>query len=261
MNLTRHPALVEQLAAGYALGTLRGGARRRFETLARAEAPVRAAALIWEARLASVAELQPQSVPSPAVWKRVENLLNAEKEAKAMQAARLPAPSSGQGWWASLPLWRGLGAFGTTAAVLAVVVGADLRHLNANLTGQVRELSAKLSATPEIRYVAVLADDQSAAAMLVTFDARNQKMVVKRVGGFQEQPDKSLQLWALPQGGSPQSLGVLGSEAVLRLQAPGNDVREVPALAISLEPKGGVPAGSGPSGPVLFKGRLLETSL
>ena len=33
------------------------------------------------------------------------------------------------------------------------------------------------------------------------------------------------------------------------------------ALALSLEPRGGVPAGSGPSGPVLFKGALIQTAL
>jgi anti-sigma-K factor RskA len=85
--------------------------------------------------------------------------------------------------------------------------------------------------------------------------------MLKRVGGFQEQADKSLQLWALPQSGAPKSLGVLGSDAVIRLPATGDDVRQVPTLAISLEAKGGAPAGSGPAGPVLFKGALLETAL
>ncbi|MGQ2981222.1 MAG: anti-sigma factor, partial [Polaromonas sp.] len=80
MNITRNPSLVEQLAASYALGTLRGGARRRFEALARSHASVRAAALIWQGRMASVAELQPQAAPSPAVWKRIENLVNADKQ-------------------------------------------------------------------------------------------------------------------------------------------------------------------------------------
>jgi anti-sigma-K factor RskA len=261
MNLTQNPSLVEQLAASYALGTLRGGARRRFEELARAHAPARAAALIWQGRLASVAELQAQSAPSPAVWKRIENMLNAEKEAKTMQAARAPAGAPSRNWWASLGLWRGLSAAGTMAAVLGVLVGANLNSLNARLGGQVQELTAKLSAAPEIRYVAVLADDKSAASMLVTFDAKNQDMLLKRVGGFQEQADKSLQLWALPKTGGPRSLGVLGSGAVVRLPATSNDVQAVPTLAISLEPKGGVPAGSGPSGPVLFKGQLLETAL
>lgn len=35
----------------------------------------------------------------------------------------------------------------------------------------------------------------------------------------------------------------------------------VPTLAISLEPKGGVPSEPGPTGPVLFKGALIQTML
>lgn len=271
MNLIQNPSLIEQLAASYALGTLRGGARRRFESLARTHTAVRAAALIWQGRLASVTELQPLAAPSPAVWKRIENLVQGEKQAKAMQAARLSGASSrsgGQGWWASLALWRSASLAGGAVAVLAVVVVAGLNTRNSNLGGevaslggQVKALTAKLAVAPQIQYVAVLADDKAAASMLVTFDPVNQKMMVKRVGGFLEQPDKSLQLWALPRSGVPKSLGVLGNAAVLRLVAAGNDVKEVPTLAVSLEPKGGVPAGSGPSGPVLFKGALLETAL
>lgn len=271
MNVIHNPSLIEQLAASYALGTLRGGARRRFEQLARTHAPVRASALIWQGRLASVAELQPQSAPSPAVWKRIENMINAEKEVKAMKAARAPALAAPSGWWASLNLWRGLTAAGTMAAVVAMVVGANLTTLNSGLDGQVaglgvqvKDLTAKLvtaSLTPEIRYVAVLADDKAAASMLVTFDPKNRKLVLKRVGGFQEQPDKSLELWALPQKGGPKSLGVMGSDAVVRLTATGNDIKEVPMLAITLEPKGGAPAMGGPTGPVLFKGALIETAL
>lgn len=260
MNVIQNPSLVEQLAASYALGTLRGGARRRFEELARNHAGVRASALIWQGRLASVAELQPQAAPSPAVWKRIENLVRADKEAKAMQAARV-APEPAAGWWASLGLWRGATAAGAVAAAVAVVTGLNLNNMNGQLNGQVQELTAKLSVAPEVQYVAVLADDKASASMLVTFDPKNQKLLLKRVGNFHEQPDKSLQLWALPQQGGPKSLGVLGADPVIRLTAAGGDVKEVPMLAISLEAKGGVPAGSGPAGPVLFKGALIEAPL
>ncbi|MDP3605684.1 MAG: anti-sigma factor [Polaromonas sp.] len=259
MNITRNPSLVEQLAASYALGTLRGGARRRFEALARTHAPVRAAALIWQGRMASVAELQPQAAPSPAVWKRIENLVNADKQARAMQAARqAPVSAAGGGWWASLGLWRGATAAGAMAAVVAVVTGLNL---NTALNGQVQELSARLAATPEIQYVAVLADDQSAPSVLVTYDPKHSRLQLKHVGQYHPSPDKSLQLWALPQAGGPKSLGVLGEGTVVRLPAGSDAVSQVPALAISLEPKGGVPAGSGPSGPVLFKGALIQTTL
>ncbi len=258
MNISNNPTLIEQLAASYALGTLRGGARRRFEALARDNATLRAAALIWQSRLASVAELQPQAAPSPVVWQRIENLVRADQEVKAMQAARAkPVTAAAGGWWASLGLWRGAAGAGALAAVVALVTGLNL---NTQLNGQVQELTAKLSATPEIQYVAVLADDKASASMLVTFDPKNGRLLLKRVGGFQAQADKSLQLWALPAAGGPKSLGVLGNEPVIRLTAAGNDVREVPTLAISLEPLGGAPAGSGPTGPVLLKGALIETA-
>ena len=261
MNLMKNPSLMEQLAASYALGTLRGGARRRFETLARDNALLRATALLWQSRMSSVAELQPQIAPSAAVWKRIENLINADKQAAAMQAARArPTPAVAAGWWASLGLWRGATAAGALMAVAAVVTGMNASTRVEQLSAEVAKLSGKLAATPEIQYVAVLADDKSSASMLVTFDPKSNKLVLKRVGGFKEQADKSLQLWALPPGAGPKSLGVLGSDPVVRLTAAGSDVREVPTLAISLEPKGGVPAGSGPSGPVLFKGALIETA-
>ena len=275
MNILNNPSLIEQLAASYALGTLRGGARRRFETLARNNPSVRAAALIWQSRMSSVAELQVQSAPSPAVWTRIENLVNADKQAAAMQSARVNAQAgdrraarAGGGWWASLGLWRGGALAGVLAAVVAVFAGLNLSELNGQLRGQIakltgdnQQLSAQLATAPEIQYVAVLADDKSSASMLVTFDPKNRQLLLKRVGGFQAQADKSLQLWALPAAGGAKSLGVLSRDPVIRLTAASNDVRAVPTLAISLEPLGGAPAGSGPTGPVLLKGALIETAL
>lgn len=274
MNILDNPSLIEQLAASYALGTLRGGARRRFEALARNNAGVRAAAMIWQSRMSSVAELQAQSVPSPAVWTRIENLVNAEKQAATMRDARARAQAEDQRgvransvWWASLGLWRGGAVAGALVAVVALSAGFNLNQLNGSLRGQVakltgdkQQLAAQLAAAPEIQYVAVLADDKSSASMLVTFDPKNKRLLIKRVGGFQAQADKSLELWALPAGGAPKSLGVLSGEPVIRLTAASSDVREVPTLAISLEPLGGAPAGGGPTGPVLLKGSLIETA-
>jgi anti-sigma-K factor RskA len=139
-----------------------------------------------------------------------------------------------------------------------VVTTVGLRD---RLGAQIDELQARLSSQPQIEYVAVLNDDQASASMLVTFDPKNRKLTLQRVGGYQEAADKSLQLWALPPGSKPRSLGVLTPERLLQLAAGEQDVREVPALAISLEPKGGVPSETGPTGPVLFKGALIQKML
>ncbi len=265
MNITRHPELLDRLAASYALGTLRGGARRRFETLAREQAAVRAAALVWQTHWSGLAELQELVQPDAAVWTRIDNLVQADKEAQAMQAARQEPQvevAGPGGWLRSLLLWRGAALAGALATLVAVVVGVQVNGgLRAATGAQIAELRQQLQATPQIQYVAVLADDKAAASMLVTFDPKNNQLVLQRVGGFQEGSDQSLQLWALPPAGSPRSLGVLGQERLLNLTAGEADVRQVPALAISLEPKGGVPSAGGPTGPVLFKGELIQRML
>ncbi len=275
MNITQNPELVDRLAASYALGTLRGGARRRFETLAREHATVRAAALVWQGRWSGLTELQAlaptppgvaQAAPTPSanVWLRIQNLVEADRGAaaqRAAQGANGPTPNV-VAWWRNLRLWQGAAAAGALATAAAVVVGLQTQSsLRTTLGTQVAALQQQLQATPQIRYVAVLADEKADASVLVTFDARNQQLVLERLGNFQEGRDKSLQLWALPPGGAPRSLGVLGQDRKLTLTAAESQVRQVPTLAISLEPLGGVPGETGPTGPVLFKGPLVTRTL
>ena len=65
---------------------------------------------------------------------------------------------------------------------------------------------------------------------------------------------------ALARGGKPKSLGLVASadRSALKL-ASGADtaLKDVPMLAVSLEPKGGSPTGS-PTGPVLYSGPCIK---
>jgi anti-sigma-K factor RskA len=261
MNIANNAPLLDHLASAYALGTLRGGARRRFETLARQRPAIRAAALIWQTRVGGLNELQAPVPPAPAVWTRIDNLVNAERDHQQLIAARQLAQDKASaavfsgGWWRSVALWRTLTIGGALSAMLAVATVMSMYEMmNANMN----DLSLRLSKAPQIEYVAVLQDGQAGAAMLVTFDPNKKQLKLQRVGGYQEASDKSLQLWALPPQGAPRSLGVLGHRnALQRLVAAEAAVKEVPTLAISLEPKGGVPSEGGPTGPVLFKGALI----
>ena len=47
----------------------------------------------------------------------------------------------------------------------------------------------------------------------------------------------------------------------MRVPADRRTLASAPVLAISLEPRGGVPEAGGPTGPVLFKGPLVEKTL
>jgi anti-sigma-K factor RskA len=262
MNIARHPELLDKLAASYAIGTLKGAARRRFEAYARQSPAVRASALLWQTRIQALTELPTPITPSVNVWKRIELAL-----AQELKIGRTPFTAMSNNGLMDAALaqlrrtaswWRGAAAVGAMATLAAIVVGVQSTR---SLDAQVGQLSAQLKTSQQAQYVAVLSDDKSAATVLVTFDVAKGSLTLKRVGNYQEANDKSLQLWALPTGGAPQSLGVMGNDQIIRIAAQPQQVVSIPMLAISLEPKGGVPSATGPTGPVLFKGALLKTEL
>jgi anti-sigma-K factor RskA len=272
MNLVGRPDLLDHLAASYALGTLRGGARRRFEALARSSPRARVAAQLWQERFLSFTELQQGEAASPEVWKRIANLVATEaRPAPAVPVASRPPEllRRARDWWRAGALAAAALAVASMALTLQLRGelqgrGTELAALQAQgreLARRNAELSAQLQSQPEVRYVAVLTDDKAAPELLATFDPRRGTLTLKRVGSFREGPEKSLQLWAIPPAGTPRSLGVLGEQPVLRLAAAEQVVGQSPALAISLEPRGGVSGENGPTGPVLWKGAVLQTPL
>ena len=69
------PERLELLAREYALGTLAGSARRRFERLLRqAPAAIRAVGA-WQERLAGLASTVPAMQPREPVWRALEHRL------------------------------------------------------------------------------------------------------------------------------------------------------------------------------------------
>lgn len=243
MDILSRPDLLDRLAASYALGTLRGGARRRFATLARQNPAARARVIVWQDHFAALAELQPAQQPGAQAWSRIAQAIAAEAPATATApAARAPDSSLLDGLRRRLLVWRSITV--ATAVVAVASLGVAMQMMD----------------KPEIQYVAVLQDEAQNASMLVTFDPAKRTLTLKRVGAFQEAADRSLELWALPPGQAPKSLGVVQGQPVVRLTAGSRDVSTAPALAITLEPKGGAPGGK-PTGPVLFKGALLRTTL
>jgi anti-sigma-K factor RskA len=271
MNILQRPELMDRLAAAYALGTLRGGARRRFEALARQSPTLRVTAQVWQERFMSMTELQQSEAPGPNVWKKIENMVAAEARAVIATATDPMAElwKRARNFWRTMALGAAVAAVGVLAVTLSLRMQledyrTDLAQLSTQgrtLASQNAQLVAQLQAQPDVRYVSVLTDDKATPAMLVTFDPKKQTLTLKRVGGYQEGADKSLQLWAIPPSGAPRSLGVLGEQPVLKMTAAEQVVGQSPVMAISLEPRGGVPGEGGPTGPVLWKGAVLQTPL
>ncbi|MDC8757919.1 anti-sigma factor [Janthinobacterium fluminis] len=231
MNIRGNAPLRQKLAAEYVLGTLKGGARRRFEGWLLQDADLRNTTAEWQRRLAPMAEFTAPVAPPRQVWRDIERRLH------------LRAAPAWQFWRSqSLAFWRGLGAASSAAAAL-LALALVTTTLNA----------------PQISYVATLSDGQARAVLLLTADRRHGALDVRVLGGAPVAADKTLQLWAVPTRGNPRSLGLLADRGSVRLalseRALGPDVA---LLAVSLEPKGGSPDPNGPSGPILYKGNWVR---
>ena len=231
MNIRNNIVLRQKLAAEYVLGTLKGGARRRFEGWMHQDADLRNITAQWQQRLAPMAEFAGDVTPPRSVWTGIERRLGLRKKAAGWQ------------FWLNenLAFWRSLGMVSTALAAMLVVIV------------MVRQPDA-----PAISYVATLSDDKAQAALLLTADRKNRALDVRVITTAQLAADKSLHLWAVPKVGNPRSLGVLvGNRGKFAL--PDNAVSgDVMVLAVTLEPKGGSPNPDGPTGPILYKGNWIQ---
>jgi anti-sigma-K factor RskA len=111
-------------------------------------------------------------------------------------------------------------------------------------------------------YLAVLTDAKTQKAMLVVSAGRTSTdLWVKPIDPAMHVADRSLELWALPPGAAPKSLGLISAgDKLAALQLPAaadQSLADVPMLAVSLEPKGGSPTGA-PTGPVLYTGACIR---
>jgi anti-sigma-K factor RskA len=229
--------LREKLAAEYALGTLRGGARRRFEVWLVEDATLKQTVAEWQDRLHPLAEFVAPVPPPAQTWQDLERRLGLRPP---------PRRSFWLGLREDLSFWRGLGMVSTALATILLTV----------LLTRLPEPGA-----PAVSYVAMLADDHAQPAMVITGDAGRRQLTVKLLSTPALAADRSLELWAVPLQGAPRSLGVLAAgDSVILPLPPDATPASTPVLAVSLEPKGGSPTRNAPSGPIIYKGAWLSTT-
>lgn len=218
------PELQRQLAGEYVLGMLQPRTRARFERLLRNDENLRAEVLAWQERLMPMAEALSPVTPPRRVWRGIQSRLG-------MRSPR----------FTGLAFWRGLSLISTAIAALLFMY-----------------LSLAPRMTTEA-YVAVIADAQARPAWLV--DARDGKLTVKALTPRTLAANQALELWLLPEGGKPVSLGLMpvsGSKQSTLLSAVQKQFANTPAVAVSLEPAGGSPTGQ-PTGPVLYQAPLIHS--
>lgn len=217
-------------AAEYVLGVLDARERRAVEQrIAREPAFAREVAF-WEERLGGLAEgIGP--VPPPAdAWARIEAGLGSAASAKQ------------GGIWQSLAFWRGLalGASALAAACLAALIYVGT------------------AAPPGGPLVAKLDETSGAAGFVAAANPQNGSLTIVPAALLTGQEQHALELWVIPPGGKPHSLGLIDASRPVKVVIPPKLLPHVSAdsvLAVSLEPPGGSPTGR-PTGPVIANGKL-----
>ena len=223
MNYQR-PQLIEELAAQYVLGTLRGRARRRFERVCAHNAKALDAVRLWEDRLVDLLAGVVPVAPSAVVWDQIKFRVRRDRALRPKRAG------------ATFGNWRFAAAAGIAALAIAFGLWTGLRPSPAQPfasfwnpeQGQLWNIEAPRNRV-ELRV---------AAAENLRLDAAH-----------------AYELWALPaDGAAPVSLGLMPKSGRITLEL--NDAQRMALsrsrkIAISLEPPGGSPTGA-PTGQVLF---------
>ncbi len=226
----RNEQIREALAAEYALGTLQGAARRRFERSLRDDPGLRRLVAEWQARLAPLDAAAKPIAPPQRVWRTIQ-----QRIAPASRRAR---------FWNSIGFWRGSALASTmAAAILAALL---------------------VFAPPRETMVVIMSDDRARPAITVSWQPQQigeKRLRVRLIEHPTRAPDTAWELWMVPPGGgNPVSLGLLNTREAQTVVVPPqlqDAINSALALALSVEPKGGSPTGL-PTGPVIYQGPRIE---
>lgn len=240
------------LAAEYVLGVLDRGARAQARARAEREPAFAQLVEVWELRFAPLlAEIAPVEV-SAHVWPRLRTRLGWSP------VERRP------GLWNSVAFWRGAsGAALAAAAVLAVVAIRQPAELPGPApapvaTAPVPPAAPAAPAEERAKPVVVLARDDGGAGWLAAIDTVRSAITMTPVPAPAAPDGRVGELWLIPAGGSPRSLGFVSHELAHTVEVPDDLADELAAgavLAITLEPEQGIPHAA-PTGPIVAKGQI-----
>ncbi len=218
----------ELLAAEYALGVLDDTARRAAAARAAREPVFAALVAAWEERLTPWAGALEEVPPPARLWTDIA----------ADLPAQTPTPRHPGLWW-DLTFWRGL------TLVSGVIAAACLAALvYVGVPQAPPPLIASIEGGGHRHFIATVDPQHGTMAVLPA--------------SFAAVPGKVPELWLIPPGGKPQSLGLLPLSHMITIAIPPNliaDAKPKSVLAVSLEPPGGSPTGQ-PTGPVIATGEL-----
>lgn len=213
----------EILAGELALGLLEGSERAAALRLMLTDPGFARRVDAWRERLAPFDDALPELSPPAGLWRSIDRGLNGADRGALIR-------------------WRAATAAATAlaAALLAVIA--------------LRAPAPQLAPAAAPQLVAQLGAPQ-ATALLTVYEDQGGNLIVRPA--VVDAHDRDAELWVIPKGGKPVSLGVIARDHPTRvtLGARRSLLARDAILAITLEPIGGSPTGQ-PTGSVVAQGTI-----
>jgi anti-sigma-K factor RskA len=236
---------LQQSAAAYALGALDAGEREAFEAHLEACEGCRTEVDAYEEASALLAYAAPVARPRDGRALRERIVANATS-VRPITSAR-PRSSSGMAWIAA-----------AAAMIVAAISGNAYRQqrlatdrLGAELSAAQRDLATRDSMVaaflgPEVHVVSLSAPERKPSMRVFWNHTRNVFIVTAH--DLPPAPSgKTYQLWAMPKGKAPMSMGTFTTDAngrataVLAVDATVNAAGFIDECGLTIEPAGGSP--------------------
>ena len=246
------PPTDDMRAGEFVLGVL--DSKSRAQAQARIGSDQGFAVLVaqWEERFAPwITRAEPVQPPAH-VWPRIRTELGWSAVASA------PA-----GLWNNAGFWRGATALAAAASVAAIVFGLRgptpapvapqivIQQPQVQVPAQTEEAAA--------RPVTVLATDDGTTGWIASIDTTKGKVMMVPVPRPADAGGKVDELWIIPDGQAPISLGFVSNEKAHSIDVP-EAVRAAlvagSTLAVTLELQEGMPHAA-PAGPIVAKGAIV----
>ena len=195
----------------------------------KAEANLRRA---WEQRFAPLGLAIREEMPPDDMLLRILRRVDRSRDVAALRTAKKRASR-----------WR-------LATVGAAALAAGLAYF---AIAPMLKQPATPPETQTTKYVAVITPEGGEASLIVEVDLRANTALVRPVS-VETPAEKDLELWRIPKGADPLSLGVVAGNEITEISLEGEPGD---TIAITYEPEGGSPDGK-PSGPPVYSGTLVE---
>lgn len=223
--------------AEYVLGVLDADARAEVAHEALVSDAAATAVALWQRRLMPLAETIGDVTPAPYVWARIHDALQLDAPVRKAPRKHL---------WDNLQLWRWLGIGATAMAVALLVVVSLPRPTPAPTVVNAGYMASTIQ------------QDNGSTGWTATMDLQHARMVVVPATPIAFEQGRAPELWLIPAGGKPISVGMIARDKATTLALDPALLAQLgptAALAVSVEPVGGSPTGQ-PTGAVIAKGAI-----